>query len=135
MLVERYGGPGRQPELRSGTFTGRVWLERVLLAEGVGVNSVFFEAGGRTYWHRHGDGQVLLVSFGLGLVATRGGERSLVRAGDVVHAPPGEEHWHGAAPGAFMVHTAVSLGAVEWLDEVDQSDYQATWEAASAAER
>ena len=50
MLVERYSVAGRQPELRSGTFTGRAWLERVLTAEGVGVNSVFFEPGSRTYW-------------------------------------------------------------------------------------
>jgi quercetin dioxygenase-like cupin family protein len=135
VLVERYSVAGRQPELRSGTFTGRAWLERVLTAEGVGVNSVFFEPGSRTYWHRHGGGQLLLVSSGQGLVATRAGDGRVVRPGDVVHAPSGEEHWHGASPGAYLAHTAISLGEVEWLEEVDPAQYQATWDAASAAER
>jgi quercetin dioxygenase-like cupin family protein len=134
VLVEHISAPGRQPELRSGTFTGRAWLERVLAAEGVGVNSVFFEPGGRTYWHSHGGGQLLLVSSGLGLVATREGGR-VVRPGDVVHAPPNEEHFHGASPGAYLAHTAVSLGVTDWLEEVDPAAYEAIWEQASAAER
>jgi quercetin dioxygenase-like cupin family protein len=134
VLVERYSAPGRLPELRSGTFTGRAWLERVLAAEGVAVSSVFFEPGGRTYWHRHRGGQVLLVSSGLGLVATRSDGR-LLRPGEVVHAPPDEEHWHGASPGAYVAHTAVSLGMTDWLEEVDPGQYEATWQAASAADR
>jgi len=47
----------------------------------------------------------------------------VVRAGDVVWAPPGEVHWHGAAPDAFLSHTAVSLGLTSWEGEVDEGHY------------
>ncbi len=33
--------------------------------------------------------------------------------------PPGEKHWHGAAPGSTGTHLAVNVNAVtEWLEEV-----------------
>lgn len=91
----------------------------------VRVNSVLFEPGARTYWHSHADGQLLLVASGRGVVETRDGDHRALRAGDSVWAPPGEEHWHGAAPDSFLVHTAVSLGATRWQEEVGDERYQA----------
>ena len=35
---------------------------------------------------------------------------------------PGEEHWHGADQGSYMIHTAVSLGVPEWLDPVTDEE-------------
>ena len=52
----------------------------------------------------------------------------MVRAGDTVYAPPGEEHFHGAAPDTFLMHTSVSLGRTERLEEVGGSEYAAAWE-------
>lgn len=123
------GKPSRSGE---GTFTGRAMLDPVLAdADGdeatVRVNSVIFEPGGRTHWHSHANGQVLLVASGRGMVENRDGDRHDLRPGDVVWAPPGEEHWHGAAPDSFVVHTAVSLGATAWLGEVDGDRYQAAF--------
>jgi quercetin dioxygenase-like cupin family protein len=112
----------------SGTFTGRVLLDPVLSAGNARINSVMFEPGGRTYWHSHDDGQVLIVGTGRGMVATRDGERHVLAAGDTVYAPPGEEHWHGAAPDSFLLHTAVSLGTTRWLDEVTPDQYKAAWD-------
>lgn len=106
------------------TFTGTVWADPVLQARGVNVNTVFFAHGGRTYWHRHGQGQVLLVASGAGYVQSRGGEAAPIAAGDVVHSDPGEEHWHGAGADTILVHTAVSLGETTWLEEVDEDDYR-----------
>jgi hypothetical protein len=37
----------------------------------------------------------------------------------------GEEHWHGAGDASYLVHTAISLGATEWLEEVAEEDYRA----------
>jgi hypothetical protein len=37
---------------------------------------------------------------------------------------PGEWHWHGAAPGTFMVHLAVTDGTAEWAGPVTDNDYQ-----------
>ncbi|MEU4226341.1 cupin domain-containing protein [Nonomuraea sp. NPDC026600] len=33
-----------------------------------------------------------------GVVRARGDEIVVMRPGDTVHTPPGEWHWHGAAP-------------------------------------
>jgi quercetin dioxygenase-like cupin family protein len=116
----------------AGNFSGRALMDAVL-ADGDGktatvrVNNVFFAPGGRTYWHSHANGQVLLVSTGHGLVANREGQRHDLRAGDAVWAPPGEEHWHGAAPDALLSHTAISLGLTSWLEEVSADDYQAAF--------
>jgi hypothetical protein len=30
--------------------------------------------------------------------------------GDTINTAPGEEHWHGAAPGRFMAHLALMEG-------------------------
>jgi quercetin dioxygenase-like cupin family protein len=105
-------------------FSGTVWADAALTGvDGVSVNDVFFGPGGRTYWHRHAAGQVLLVTHGRGRVQTRAGEGSFVEAGDVVFFEPGEEHWHGATGDTYLLHRAISLGETEWLEEVDGSDY------------
>jgi|SRR5579875_2919206 quercetin dioxygenase-like cupin family protein len=120
----RDGQPSRVGE---GTFTGRAMLGPLLddgASARVRVNSVVFEPRGRTYWHSHADGQVLLVTSGRGMVETRDGDRYALHPGDVVWAPPGEVHWHGAAPDSFLVHTAVSLGATEWFGEVPADRYE-----------
>jgi quercetin dioxygenase-like cupin family protein len=109
------------------TFTGRV-MQDALLDDGdrneVRVYGVVFEPGARTFWHSHAAGQTLLVAGGRGMVQTRDGEARVLGAGDVVWAPPGEVHWHGAAPDAFLSHTAVSLGRTSWAEEVDDDQYQ-----------
>jgi hypothetical protein len=45
----------------------------------------------------------------------------------VVWAPPGEVHWHGAAPDSFVNHTAISLGAPSWGEAVDDDRYRAAF--------
>ncbi len=107
----------------AGTFTGRAMLDPVLAEPGIKVNSVFFEPGARTYWHSHAGGQLLMASAGRGVVETRDGDRAVLEAGDSAWAPPGEVHWHGAAPGSFLAHTAISIGETAWADEVAEEHY------------
>ena len=115
------------------TFSGRVMMDG-LLADGDGdaasvrVNSVVFEPGGRTFWHSHADGQVLIVGTGSGMIETRDGDRHALHPGDIVWAAPGEEHWHGAAPDSFVAHTAISLGVTRWLEEVAGDRYENAFE-------
>ena len=116
------------PSLREGpNFTGEVWVDLMLDddVEGVMSYNVFFTPGARTNWHRHTGGQVLYVTSGSGRVVSRRGESFLVRPGDVVWTEPDEDHWHGADPGSFMAHTAVSLGEAVWLEPVDDAEYEA----------
>jgi quercetin dioxygenase-like cupin family protein len=51
-----------------------------------------------------------------------------VRPGDVVWFPPGERHWHGAAPTTAMTHIAVqeSLNGknVVWMEKVSDEQYR-----------
>ncbi len=52
-----------------------------------------------------------------------------IRAGDTIWIPPGEKHWHGAAPATAMVHLAMQEAldgkAVDWLEQVTQDQYTA----------
>ena len=44
-------------------------------------------------------------------------------AGDVIVTPPGEWHWHGAAPDHFMAHLAFTEGDTEWGDHLSDEEY------------
>ena len=101
MKINRGREPGTTSELRTATFTGEVWGDPVLAeTDGVLINNVFFAPGARTHWHTHDQGQILVVTSGEGRARARDGSGGKLTAGDVVWIPPGEEHWHGAAPAA-----------------------------------
>jgi quercetin dioxygenase-like cupin family protein len=119
---------GKAPAER---FTGDVWLD--VIAEGqppsrIRVSVVRFSPGARNAWHAHAVGQTLHVTEGIGRVQSRGAEVVEIRAGDTIHAEPGEWHWHGAAPDHFMTHLAMweapPEGAEsEWGDLVSDDEY------------
>ena len=79
---------------------------------------VAFDAGVRNSWHSHSGGQILYVLDGVGRVGTRDGTVAEVRAGDLVEAPPDEQHWHGASEDAAMTHLALSFGEPAWFEPV-----------------
>ena len=91
-------------------FTGTVRIDPLFQAtapaRAVGA-SVTFEPGARTAWHTHPLGQTLIVTAGCGLAQRWGGPVEEIRPGDVVWFPPGEKHWHGAAPTTAMTHIAI----------------------------
>lgn len=109
----------------AGMFAGPVWVQALAAdpAAPVHVLHVTFAPGGRTAWHRHPEGQILVITSGRGVVQRRGGPPLVVRAGDVVVIAPHEEHWHGAAPDAVMQHlavqTAATVVATEWGEHVE----------------
>lgn len=113
-------------------FTGTVWQEPIVEApEPARVRAVrvTFEPGARTVWHTHPLGQTLHVLSGLGRVQSEGGPVREIRPGDSVWIPPGEKHWHGAAPSHGMVHVALQEALdgkhVEWMEPVPDADYTA----------
>jgi quercetin dioxygenase-like cupin family protein len=120
-----HGREDRSSNRGGENFTGGVWQDSLLDNPdgGARVYAVYFEPGGRTHWHAHAGGQVLYVTTGEGRVGTRDRVERL-RPGDVVHAPPGEEHWHGAGPESVLHHVAVSLGETRWLGEVSSQEYE-----------
>lgn len=109
-------------------FTGTVRLDAPFSGSGgLSAASVTFEPGARTAWHTHPLGQTLLVTAGLGRVQRVGGPIEEIRPGDIVWIPPGEKHWHGAAPDCAMTHLAIAEmkdgSAVTWLEQVSDADY------------
>ncbi len=77
---------------------------------------VTFGEGARTHWHTHDDVQLLFGLSGRCVVVNRDGEELLLDPGDVVAIDPGDEHWHGAAPGTAGEHLAINVGEVTtWL--------------------
>ena len=118
-----HGHTGRAPSEQRATVTGTAWFDQVLPAtDGTTIATVFFAPGARTYWHSHEYGQILQVLAGRGLICTAGEQPRPIAAGDTVWVPPGERHWHGAAPDSVMTHTAISLGATTWAEEVTADD-------------
>jgi quercetin dioxygenase-like cupin family protein len=112
------GKPGSQ-------FTGDVYPYLTMPAtDGVTINTVNFTPCARTFWHRHDQGQILIVLAGRGLIQADGGPVRVLRAGDVVWAPAGERHWHGGSRDSYMTHTAISLGPTHWEDAVTDEEYQ-----------
>ena len=68
---------------------------------------VSFGVGVRNKFHYHESDQLLIVTEGRGVVATES-ERVEVGQGDVVFAPAGEKHWHGALPDTSFAHITVT---------------------------
>lgn len=99
--------------------------------------SVSFEAGARSAWHTHPNGQLLIVTAGVGRIQQQGGAVQEIRAGDTVWTPPGVKHWHGASPTSSMTHLAIQEApggkAVEWLEKVTDAEYNAGTTAAAVS--
>lgn len=125
---------GSQPSGRGPAeyFTGSVRIDPIVQADAparVAAACVTFEPGARTAWHTHPLGQTLIVVSGCGRAQSWGGPIEEIRPGDVIWFPPGEKHWHGAAPTTAMTHVAVQERldgtAVEWLEQVSDEQYGA----------
>ena len=93
-------------------FEGRVWARRLAggdtgRGDQVSFGIVHFEPGARAKPHTHSRDQLLYVVSGIGKVGTNDEEHT-VAAGDLVHIPAGEPHWHGAwDTGSPMSHVTV----------------------------
>jgi quercetin dioxygenase-like cupin family protein len=116
------------------TFIGDVWVD--LIAQGqapsrLRVALVHFAPRSRNAWHSHANGQTLHVTEGRGLVQARGGEVIEIHPGDTIYTPPGEWHWHGAAPDHLMSHLAMWESLAEgqegpetaWGEHVTDEEY------------
>jgi len=112
-------------------FTGRVRIDPLHQADAPArllAAAVTFEPGARTAWHTHPLGQTLVVTAGCGRAQRWGGPIEEIRPGDVVWFPPGEKHWHGAAPTTAMTHFAIvemlDGQSADWLEQVNDEQYQ-----------
>ncbi len=132
--------PGAIQIIRSGSqpsrqgpaehFTGTVRVDPLFQATAPARASgalVTFDPGARTAWHTHPLGQILIVTAGTGRVQRWGDPVQEIHQGDVVWIPPGQKHWHGAAPNSSMAHIAIVEAldgkSVEWMEKVSDAQY------------
>ncbi|CCH00538.1 cupin 2 conserved barrel domain protein [Fibrella aestuarina BUZ 2] len=115
------------------SFSGTVWVTTLVgpnTETDCIVSSVAFDAKARTFWHTHPNGQLLVVTRGVGYYQEKGKPARVIREGESVTVPPMVEHWHGAGPGGSFTHIAINPnvskgGAVNWLQAVTEEDYRA----------
>ena len=119
-------GPGK-------IFSNTVWVKMLHTDKDkvfdTQVYNVTFEPGGRTFWHSHKGGQILLGTHGRGYYQEKGKPAKLMKPGTVIPIPPGVVHWHGAAPNSTFVHigmsTRVHKGPADWFGPVTDAQYKA----------
>lgn len=129
--ITRSGAERPQP-VPAEHFTGAARVDspfRATTPARVSGARVMFEPGARTAWHTHPLGQTLIVTSGEGRVQRWGDAIDEIRQGDVVWIPPGQKHWHGAAPNSSMTHIAITElldgKTVDWMEKVGDAQYSA----------
>ena len=108
MKVIKIGQVVKEPAV-SPLFTGPVTMQPIVgeeLSKNFSMRQVNFGLGVRNKFHSHTIEQILIVTEGIGIVATDK-EEITVGLGDVIFIPAGEKHWHGAAQGATFSHLYV----------------------------
>ena len=108
MKVVRVGDSEERPATAP-IFVGTVHSRGLIDAAtspNVTVTLVRFSDGGKNKPHTHSADQILYISEGRGIVAS-GANENEVTAGDIVHIPAGEVHWHGAVPDGNMAHLSI----------------------------
>jgi quercetin dioxygenase-like cupin family protein len=91
-------------------FGGKVTLQRVIEENHPGnkiqLVIVNFEPGARNKLHSHTSEQILIVTKGKGIIATKDNEYT-VTPGMIAYISPGEEHWHGATKDSGFSHISI----------------------------
>lgn len=115
----------------SSHFTGNALVKMVSSKDSSKLSSgvVTFEAGARTAWHVHPNGQMLIILEGKGWTQQWGEPVIEFEKGDIVWIPAGEKHWHGAAADSSMSHLAIApedenQNSTEWFEKVSNEQYK-----------
>jgi len=79
---------------------------------GYGAHLVTFEPGTGLNFHTHDADQILWITGGKGIIATRGKEVE-VSEGCIVVIPAGEGHLHKAGQGTPLIHLAIQKSGIK----------------------
>ena len=96
-------------------FIGKVTRQDYVTSEDsatYNLANINFAAGARNKFHRHSHDQVLIVTAGVGIVATEA-EEIEVRQGDLIFIPANEKHWHGATATSAFSHISLTASGSE----------------------
>jgi quercetin dioxygenase-like cupin family protein len=79
---------------------------------GFGVLLVTFKKSARLNFHTHTYEQILYVTQGKGIVATKS-EEYIITPGATVYIAPGEVHWHGATKDSSFAHICIQKPGIK----------------------
>ena len=123
MKVIKMSDVKKDDKSADGIFTGGKVEIQVLTTTGIpdktikdpiAALQVNFSAGARTKFHIHDHPQILVVTKGVGKVATEK-EEITVTPGMIVYFPPGENHWHGSTKDSDFSHISITTpGETTW---------------------
>ena len=121
LAVDGIARAQQQSATDAARFTGE---SKTLEPGSLRISHRWFEAGARTAWHRHVDGQLLFVEKGRARVQKRGGPMREMSVGESDYTAPNVDHWHGATPDVEFTQVAVGFGeTTEWLEKVTDDQY------------
>ena len=103
----------KDPLFLGGEVHTQFVLEEEFKSEKLQAIMVNFAPGARNKLHTHSTEQILVVTEGKGIVATKDQEH-IVGPGTVVSISPGEEHWHGATRDSPFSHLSIVGYPHEW---------------------
>ena len=112
------GGGGRGNFANN--FTGTIAVQQTT---GMAMSRIRFEAGARTNWHIHTEGQILLIEEGKGRLQEQGDAVRELVVGQPVLTKPNTLHWHGAAPDQHAMQFSVYGGKLDWKQAVTDEEY------------
>jgi quercetin dioxygenase-like cupin family protein len=79
--------------------------------DGWAASLTTFGIGGRLNWHTHDSEQILYVTEGRGIVATKEKEY-VIAPGSIIYIPAGENHWHGGTEDSSMTHLNIQKAGI-----------------------
>lgn len=94
------------PLFVGGKVATQFMLDEAFKTEKIQIVHVKFAPGARNKFHTHSSEQILYVTEGEGIVATRDKEY-IITPGTLVFIPPDEEHWHGATEDSSFSHLSI----------------------------
>jgi quercetin dioxygenase-like cupin family protein len=94
------------PLFTGGNVSLQSLLSETFEADGIQIANVKFAPGARNKFHTHSTEQILFVTEGKGIVATRDRQQT-VEPGALVYFSAGEEHWHGAMEDSSFAHLSI----------------------------
>ena len=96
----------KNPLFLGGKVTNQLVLEEEHKSQKLQAIMVKFAPGARNKLHTHSTEQILIVTEGIGIIATKDQEH-IVTPGMIAFISPGEEHWHGAAKDSNFAHLSI----------------------------
>jgi quercetin dioxygenase-like cupin family protein len=106
----------KDPLFLGGKVLTQVAFEEEFRGGKIQVMMVKFAPGARNKLHTHSTEQILIVTEGEGIVATKD-QKHIVTPGMVIFVPMGEEHWHGATKDSSFAHLSILGQPHQFLQE------------------